>query len=211
MRITRIITRMMRIKKWESHSRYLPRRQAGSLVDTHNIRVASGFTLVEAVVATAIFAIAFTAIVGVFLAILRVNERSKQVRLVEQNARYITEFITRELRNGTIDYSAYGGVVPVFTNTLNFIDKEGESASFQLSGSEIFYFGGGAASSQLNSDGTNVTNLRFYIQPSTDPFDATPGTVQPRVSIVIGIESESLRDASHMNLQTTISSRIYPE
>ena len=173
-------------------------------------RSLAGFTIVEALVATAVFALAMTAIVGVFLAVLRVNERARQVRLVEQNARYITEFISREIRNGRIDYDAYGGAIPNPTNTLRLVDKDGNSASFQFSNGDVTYTRAGQTS-QLDSQGINIGNFRFFIAPVVDPFGVSPGLIeQPMVTLVLEISSENSRDPATMIVQTTVSTRFYP-
>jgi len=166
-----------------------------------------GFTIIEALVATAVFALAMTSIMGVFLAVTRINERGNNVRRIEQNARFISEFITREFRNGRLDYSAYGGSVPSpYATTLHYITRDGTTASFELIGDELYFHQQGETSSKMNSENTDIPNLRFYIRPLAE----STSTVQPYVVMVMGIESKAERDLGHLDIQTTISSRHYP-
>lgn len=166
----------------------------------------NGFTIIEALVATAVFAMTMTAIMGVFLAIIRLNERGSSVRRVQQNARFISEFIAREIRNGQINYSAYGASVPSpFTTTLHYITKDNLVASFELVGDDLFYHQTGETSAKINSEDIDIPNLKFYIRPITE---AT--AQQPYVLMVMRVETNSDQHLAPIDVQTTISSRYYP-
>src|SRR5690348_2135634 len=77
------------------------------------LRKHKGFTLIEAVVATAVFAFIASSIIGVYIATLQLNRKSRAERNVANNANYIMSFLAKEIRNGTITYASYpSGVVP---------------------------------------------------------------------------------------------------
>ena len=69
----------------------------------------NGFTLIEAVVATSVFAFLVTSILGVYMATVQLDSETRAQRAVAQNARFIMEFLAKEIRNGTIDYASYSG------------------------------------------------------------------------------------------------------
>ena len=48
-----------------------------------------GFTLIEAIVATALFAFVVSSIAGVYLSTFQLDRRTRAQRAVSQNARYI--------------------------------------------------------------------------------------------------------------------------
>lgn len=64
-----------------------------------------GFTLVEIVVATTIFAFTATAMMSLFNYTLKINRRSEALRQVMQGVRNFTELVVKEVRNGEIDYA----------------------------------------------------------------------------------------------------------
>ena len=71
-----------------------------------------GFTLLEAVVATAVFAFVISSVAGVYLNVLKLDRKSRAERTVYENSRFIMEFLAKEVRNGSIDHASYGGTVP---------------------------------------------------------------------------------------------------
>jgi prepilin-type N-terminal cleavage/methylation domain-containing protein len=72
-------------------------------------KVQRGFTLMEIVVATTIFAFVVTALMSLFNYTLKINRKSEALRQATQGIRNFTEFITKQIRNGDIDYGIIGG------------------------------------------------------------------------------------------------------
>ena len=70
-----------------------------------------GFTLIEVVVATTIFAIVAAAMMVLFNYTLKINRRSEALRQSTQGIRNFTEYIVKTVRNGQIDYSVKNAVV----------------------------------------------------------------------------------------------------
>jgi prepilin-type N-terminal cleavage/methylation domain-containing protein len=68
----------------------------------------SGFTLMEIVVATTIFAVVVAALMSMFNYTLKINRRGEALRQASQSMRDLVEFITKEVRNGAIDYRTPG-------------------------------------------------------------------------------------------------------
>ncbi len=74
----------------------------------------AGFTLMEIIVATAIFAIVSVAMLSLFNTTLKINRKSEALRQATQGVRNFTEFLIKTIRNGQIDYSI---------DTANFLVK----------------------------------------------------------------------------------------
>lgn len=68
-----------------------------------------GFTLIEVVVATTIFAVVTAGMMTLFNYTLKINRRAEAVRQATQGIRNFTEFLVKTIRNGQIDYSVVNG------------------------------------------------------------------------------------------------------
>lgn len=69
----------------------------------------SGFTLMEIIVSTTIFAIFTTSLLGLFNYALKINRRTEALRQASQGVRDFMEFLVKEIRNGQIDYFVSNG------------------------------------------------------------------------------------------------------
>lgn len=178
---------------------------------TYRLQTQKGFTLIEAVVATGVFAFVITSVLGVYLAVMQLDAKSRANRVVHQNARFIMEFLGKEVRNGRIFYAAYpGGVV---NSTLALQNQAEESEYFYLQGTDLQFEKAGAVTN-LNSNQVKVTRLTFYIAPSQNPFDFSK-TVneQPRVTVVLSLQSNidnKTTNQATIDLQSTFAIREYP-
>lgn len=72
-----------------------------------------GFTITEVVVAVAIFSFVVTAMMVLLNYTLRINRKTEAVRQTAQSIRNFVEFITKEMRNGQIDYSTDSTSAPI--------------------------------------------------------------------------------------------------
>jgi prepilin-type N-terminal cleavage/methylation domain-containing protein len=208
----------------------------------------AGFTLIEILVSMTIFLSVSGAIIGIYNDVLRMNKRAQAMRLATDNARYMLEYLAREIRNGKILYSnkpnfcgagvAFDGEIPVPSTFLPIVNVDGEK--------ECFYFGDEAAYSndsvsgdvsgvspdsyqylwlskvsggvtqapaKLNSEGVVVKDLRFFVSPSTDPYDYSAGGPIPKQeSVTITatiIATTDPRNTVTIPFQTTISLPLY--
>lgn len=75
-----------------------------------------GFTLMEIMVATVLFAIVFSSMLGLFNYVLKINRRTEALRQASQGARDFVEFLAKEIRNGQIDYYVSTGA---YTGKIN--------------------------------------------------------------------------------------------
>lgn len=179
-----------------------------------------GFTIIEAVVAAGVFAFVITSALGVYMSVLQLDAKTRAERSVQQNARFIMDYLAKEIRNGVIDYDAVNDA-----DTLTLFN--------QLSQQEIFDYntagcnGGagdlstcvlrltktGIGTTNLNSADVSVTRLRFYLDPDENPFNLDNDEhQQPHVTIVMRIESNTSKntDRGVIDLQSTFTVRDYP-
>ncbi len=69
-----------------------------------NLKRQKGFTLMEIVVATTIFAVVVSSLLALFNYTLKINRKSEALRQAAQGMRNFVEFLVKEVRNGQIDY-----------------------------------------------------------------------------------------------------------
>jgi type II secretory pathway pseudopilin PulG len=184
-----------------------------------------GFTLIEAVVSASVFAFVMTSVLGVYLSALQIDSKTRAERAVQQNARFILEFLGKEIRNGSINYDEYGGTINYtsgYTSDLYIVNQLDEQERIFCDNSDPanpkLRLTKAEGTTDLNSDKVKVTRCAFYVSPSTNPF-AVLGTVpappnqQPFVTVVIQLQAQySGRniDQAVMNLQSTFTVRDYP-
>lgn len=170
---------------------------------SYKLHASSGFTLMEIVVATTIFAVVLTGILSLFNATLRINRRTEALRQVTQGMRNFTEFMVKEVRNGQIDYSGNLAQCPSdyssaegYTTHLGVVNALGERECFfwiDSNDGQLYLEKEGLASQSINPGNFKVDNLKFYVRPTTDPY-CDPSTtcierlypaIQPFVTMVV--------------------------
>lgn len=76
---------------------------------SYKLKASRGFTLMEIVVATTIFAFVVVALTTLFNYTLRMNRRSEAIRQASQGMRDFIETIVKEVRNGQVDFGVVNG------------------------------------------------------------------------------------------------------
>ncbi len=69
----------------------------------------AGFTLMEILVSTTIFAIVAVALLSLFNYVLKINRKTEALRQSSQGMRNFVELLVKEIRNGQIDYYVANG------------------------------------------------------------------------------------------------------
>ncbi|MEK7188923.1 MAG: type II secretion system protein [Patescibacteria group bacterium] len=178
-----------------------------------------GFTLVELLVAIAIFVTALTAASAIFTYANRSQRATKAVTDMQSDARFGLEVISQQIRRGSIDYAStqYGGAIASNPqDVLVLRDSALNQVWFRRTVSEtrgvVEMSENGAAWSELTPPSVSVDVLKFYLSPATDPFSASPAAnEQPRVTVVMVTSSTAtgVETLLPTYLQTTITSRQY--
>lgn len=180
------------------------------------VRREKGFTLIEAVVSTAVFSMVIVSILGVYSSVLRLDRRTRTERAVQGNARFLLEYFSKDIRNGRIDYSKYpGGNASNTSNSLWISNQANEDEFFFLSGTDLKLqktVSGSLSTTNLNSSDVKVTKASFLLSPSQDPLTiAKISNQQPSVTIILELTSSTYGggEGSKVNIQTTLTSRNY--
>lgn len=187
-----------------------------------------GFTLIEIIVSTAIFVTVVSAMLVLFNYTLQINRRVQALREVVQGTRNFTETITREIRNGRIDYSSWTPECDAtnYTQTVNqslaILTKSGDKLCFYFDGNDQLSIKkqtptGETFATIFNSTKFGVTKsiFSFTVRPMTDPNQLDPNTKQyPQIQPFVIISARfTLNDGSNkpttIDYQTTISTDAY--
>lgn len=173
-----------------------------------------GFTLMEAIVAVSVFAIAATSIVGVYLSVQRLNQASAALQALQQNGRFMTEDITKVVRNGQVDYARYGGggVPQPATPHLYLLDRDRVQIDIYQSGNNLVLDKLGVGSTNFSGTEVAIKNFQVYVSPAANPFAGGAVKEQPTVTLYLDLESNiNARDKTRYVLQTTVATRQYPQ
>lgn len=181
-----------------------------------------GFTLMETLMALALFAIAVTAAADLFLAFERTSKRTEDLQEVVVTARRIVEQIARAMREGNVDYERYGvSLLAVPERTLNLRDASGTPTQFSFDAvGQNIVLTVPTGSEALSGEGVRVRDAQFYLLPRMDPlrFNLDTGRFdvsvngQPRLTLLISFtnnQNPGDRDYVRYDVQTSISSRAY--
>ncbi len=193
-----------------SHSRH-------SRGDSRHSSRSRGFTLIEAVIAAGVFALASTSIVGVYTSIQKLNRRSTALEAIEQNIRFLNEDLTKTIASGSIDYAAYpGGIVPQpYTADLFLFDRNNNRLRIYQSGNALMLqkTTAGATAVYTGSD-IKIIGFKVYVFPQSNPFPITVGTPREQPTVTIYLEFESNvgpQDIVRQVYQVTAATKQYPE
>ncbi|OGD31082.1 hypothetical protein A3A25_03560 [Candidatus Azambacteria bacterium RIFCSPLOWO2_01_FULL_46_26] len=160
-----------------------------------------GFTLIELLVSVSLFAIFVTIATGLFLSSIQGQRKVFSFQAVQDNSRYVTEFMAREMRMGK-NFLVSGG------NTLTFTNQKNETVIYCLVSNNIKRAVGAvcdANSSNLTSSEVVVVDKLEFLLSGGDVGDLK----QPRITIVMKLHSSGTVSAveTSLNLQTTVSAR----
>lgn len=189
------------------------------------LRLQTGFTLLEMIVAIGIFLIALTIILGALVSINNAARKARSERVVTDNLSTAIDSISRSIRVGSTFHCGCGGsgdptstTTPqncVMTDTLGnggntCLAFEGQLGDPTNPNDQIIYrlYGGsiqrstnsGASYIPLTAPELTIASFRFYLYGTALSDD------QPVVTMVIrGTASTTSRTATSFNMQTTVS------
>jgi len=179
----------------------------------------SGFTLVEMLVAIAIFVTSLTAVSAIFMYSNKSQRATEVISEVQSDARFALEVMAQQIRKSSIDYasSQYGGIIDSNPEEVLVLrDSNNNQVWFRRSASSgrgiIEMSENGTAWVDLTPPDIKIDLLKFYISPSEDPFSSNPNSnKQPLVTIVMASSSTDYAGENIVPafLQTTVSSRQY--
>lgn len=156
----------------------------------------SGLTMIELIVAIGIFGLVIGMTVGIFVLSIISQRRIIALRNVEDNIRFTSESMAREIRTG-LNFSGGG-------STLSFNNAAGQSVVYRLNSNAIEKsVNGGSTYSAVTGSEIMVNYLNFYLAGQ-----ALGDGLQPRITVVIGVTGQVGNQAANLKVQTTISERL---
>lgn len=194
-----------------------------------------GFTLIEMIVAVGIFMFVMMIAVGSLVAIVGADRKAQAIEAVTDNLRFAIDDISRTVRTGTNYYCGSSASQPSrFTspqgtadcgsggNYIVFLDQDGNIAAYWFNSAcggngygcidrYVATFNPPNSWTQgvylpITSSEVSITNMKFYVVGS-----ARTSGYQPKVTVTLSAQIMQGPQATALNLQTTITQRIYNE
>ncbi len=181
-----------------------------------------GFTLIESLVATAIFVVVIAVGTGVFLTISRAQQKAVSVSETQQDARFALEAMVKEVRMGTIDYQYYTDNDIILSKGITqlaiqgsdknyLVFRKGDGNQLEVAINPSYQKSPGNFQAMTRTD-VIVEKLTFFINPIYNPYQSGVEKRQPRVTILLQAKVEDKKDpakTSVIDLETTVTSRVY--
>ena len=162
-----------------------------------------GFTLIELIVAFFVFSVLVVLAGGSFVSALNLQRRALNIKKVEENGRFISELMARELRVANPINTGDANCPDSGSSTISFQHPVNGSIEYSLSGSQVHRRVGGADTIISNPD-IEVSRLTFCISGNAAGDDR-----QPRVTVLLGLKTPGAApDVATIDLQTTVSQRV---
>lgn len=187
----------MNESRWTNHE-----SRGRARYSLYESRYSSGFSLIELLVAASIFAFVVTGVSGLFLQALDMQRRASGIQKIQENALYVLESITREVRVSTVTSgdTSCNPVDPQTTNKLVIQHPVNGTVTYEYSRPStvgIITRNG----EQITSSDVDITAFAFCVSGS-----GADGK-QTRVTIPMTLQTVAGRSVNSVSLQTTIVSR----
>lgn len=173
-----------------------------------------GYTLIEMMVAIAVFIIVVSIAVGAYVNSLRSQRAALFLMAVNDNVSLTIEQMTREMRVGA-DITMVPPAGPSDPPRINFVDQSGRYISYRHEGNAVER--SACAPGQcpqplewlpMTSELVRVTSLEFDIRPGNPPYGGSPDFTPTRITIALTVEADHpMLRANPITLQTTITVR----
>ena len=192
------------------------------------LKASSGFTLIEMMIAFAVFAIIMVISVGSLISLIEANHKAQALKTVVNNLHFALENMSRNIRTGTNYRCSFeGDSNPVsVTQTRNCATIPGERLVFKTRDGEymLYELSDGAIVRSKNGDPAvlltqanfipitapevQVETLNFYVDGADNTQESPNNTQQPRVLLVVkGWMQGKSKVVSRFDIQTLVSQR----
>lgn len=168
---------------------------------------AAGFTLVELLIAIAIFTIIMTLSMGSIVGIFDSNRKVRTLKTVMNNLNLAVESMSKEMRFGKRYHCGAGDVTQVANcgtggNLMSFLATDGTQITYRLSGSSIEKQVGNGGYAAVTAPEVVIDDLAFYTLGA-----GTGDSLQPKVIIKIKSHAGSGKERTDFTLETMVSQR----
>lgn len=179
-----------------------------------------GFTLMEAIVATFIFALVVSSILGIYNYTLKINRRANAIRTASEDVRFLSEFLSKEIRNGKLNYgptyTSPCGPLSASGNSLSITNVDGDSECFYLGdangsmnniGPFLWLIKDSYSKQALNVPGVKINSLIFNVSPTCNPYySGSCSKTQPVVTMIGSLQvNPDSQDNIIVPLETSVS------
>lgn len=182
-------------------------------------RIKAGFTLIEIMIAMAIF-VTFTGImINSYTHIIKAQTEANDYRILYSEARQVFDKLTDEIRDSAIYYPVTNQSELILVKSGDLSTGEGGvlKFSYNLGEGKICYAESQNSAYYLNSDEVRIKEMNFFVSPLADPYAVENVAVkslqfQPKVTFFGRFEKEiSGGRLMEVDFHTTVSSRFYNE
>ena len=182
-----------------------------------------GFTLIEMMVAVALFSVVMLVTTGALLALVDANRKAQALHSVMENLNVAVDGMVRAMRIGSSYHCGEVGTITTpadcttFGGTFLAFEPYGGSGSSSADQREYWFAqdadgigrlyessNGGATSYPMTAKEVNLTSVVFYVSGTT-----VQDTTQPKVIVIIKgtAGSEKLKTQTSFTIQATASQR----
>ena len=176
------------------------------------LKINKGFTLVEILVAVALFTVIASFSTGAVLSIFDANNRARASKTVVDNLNLAIEDMVRTVRFGNNFHCGNSGNLASPTNCpdssgsdLLDVTFKGDVIVYRLNGTAIQKSSdGGSNYTDITSPETSIDYLRFYVFNSQSSDNKQPYVV----AVIKGHSGNKITAQSSFSIETTISQRV---
>jgi len=177
-----------------------------------NRRFVAGFTVIELTLSLGIMAVIFILTAGIYTNIITTRIKGKNYSALNDNAQYIMQDITKNIKNNLINYDLYEGNISSTTSTLILKTSDSTTSTIEhiayrrcTIDSQTYFLQKCSQASvcdlsescnlennftTISSADVKVDRLDFHIMPSINPYTANQHSPsQPKVAIVLALSS----------------------
>ncbi|MBD3281908.1 hypothetical protein GF391_04130 [Candidatus Uhrbacteria bacterium] len=201
--------------------------QNQKLVTKRHSTFKPGYSLAELLVVMLLFSFALLILGQTYIQFIRLSNKTANAATVQQDTRFVLEYIARAARNSEVDYSIS---IASPTSSLRLIKESGDYVEISKSAPGdalcadepsvsclLVTVDSGATWAPLTAKGVNVDNFDVYISPTVSPFELAgvpadyPNNQQPfiTVNLALTLNANNPRESYSQIAQTSISSRVY--
>lgn len=182
-----------------------------------------GFTLVEMMVAIAVFSVVMVVAMGALINVISADQKAQSIKTAVDNVSFALESISKDMRVGT-EYNCFyngtwvGDCTGAGSTEISYYSPKEEKYVFyqyvsgtvgqieRCDGTKNFA-DGCTDFTALTSSEVNITNLKFYVTGTAQ--NSVPNKTQPRVIITLsGTAGAKASTQTSFDLQTSVSQRI---
>ena len=176
-------------------------------MQNNKLKLKSGFTLIEMMVALAVFMVVMTITLAAFLNIVDIQKKTEAFRKVNDNLNFSMEMMMREIREGRM-YGKSGESFTFRSRTENALVIYSFNSDGYIERCIISVTCDNTSGQRITSDDVTITSLYFTVSgEEIGPYNGGIDIDQPRVTISISGKSGAKKIKTILDLQATVSQR----